>query len=252
MLRRTCFALGVMALVGSAVLAFGQDQRRGPSRGPAGGGSFFGGFGGTSRLLGVAEVQSELGMSDEQKGLIQDMLADLRQQQGGGFQGFQNLTEEERQKRFEEGRKKWEETARKTDEMTKMILEPKQYERLQQLQLQSEGPMALARPDMADKLGLSQEQRDKVREIMESARPDRSSFANWQDMSDAEREQARTKMRERFEKTRSDLTAVLIAAQKETWSKMQGKKFDFPQPNFAGRPGGDGRRDRGAARKNSE
>ena len=68
-----------------------QDQKKGQFRGGFGG---FGGPGGgfmanPADLLGIAEVQKELSVSDEQKGLIEDMVADLREQRRGLFSGFQ-------------------------------------------------------------------------------------------------------------------------------------------------------------------
>src|SRR2546427_9835552 len=87
MLRRTMAAGGTTLLVLAASVALAQQEksaqqqgaqeRRGPGRG---GSPFFGG----AALLGMPEVQKELAISDEQKGLIEDMQADLRQQMFGG------------------------------------------------------------------------------------------------------------------------------------------------------------------------
>jgi len=48
-------------------------------------------------------------------------------------------------------------------------------------------------------------------------------------MTDEERQQAMAKFRELQEKTNAEILAVLTSEQKETWTKLQGKKFDFPQ-----------------------
>jgi hypothetical protein len=195
----------------------------------------------------MPEVQKELAISDEQKGLIEDMQADLREQMRNVFgnpQELGNLSQEERQKRFEESRQKAEEMGKKTEEMLKMILEPKQLERLSQLRLQTEGVDAFRRDEIAEKLGLTQDQKDKIAKIQEESRPDPNAFRNFRDASEEERRQAFAQMRERREKAQADILAVLTASQKESWEKMQGKKFDFPQRGFGGgRPGGErGRR----------
>jgi hypothetical protein len=250
MLRRTVLLSGLVVLLAAATVAQAQDRR--PGRGGFGFSGFGGGFGASSsQLLGTPEVQKELGVTDEQKGLIEDMVADIREKMreafaGGGFQDFQNLSQEERQKRREENRKKGEEIQKKADEMVSMILEQNQLDRLQQLKLQREGVNAFSRDEVAQKLNLSQEQRDKIRKIREEAFPEPGSGGggqqNFQNMSDDERREFVTRMRERGEKMNTDILAVLTPDQKANWEKMQGKPFDFPQPQgFGGggrRPGG--------------
>src|SRR5437867_114744 len=248
MLRRTVFLSGFALAIAAASTVQAQDR---PQRPQGFGGGFGGGF--DVFLLATPEVQKELGVSDEQKGLIEDMMTDIRNQmqqggrnQGGagGFQNFQNLSDEERRKLFEEGRKRMEEFNKKADEMINMVLEPKQTDRFAQLRLQRAGVGAFNRPDIAEKLGLTQEQKDKMQKIQEAARPDPSAFASFRDMSEEERREAFTKMREKGEKANADVLNVLTAEQKETWTKIQGKKFEFPQqPGFGGfgggrRPGG--------------
>lgn len=245
-----------------AAVAQAQDARQNRGGFLGGGpGGFMGGGASGADLLGSPEVQKELSVTDEQKGLIEDMVADLREQRrssfsgGGGFQGFQNLSQEERQKLFDEMRKKGEELTKKSDEMVNMILEPKQADRLNQLKIQRAGAGAFAMPDIQKKLGLTDDQKENVRKILEEARPQFDGqafrgFQNFQNLSEEERQQAINKAREegekiqqRFEKAKTDLIALLTADQKTTWEKVIGKKFDFAQPpGFGGgrRPGGPG------------
>jgi hypothetical protein len=260
MLKRMIAVGGTVFLVLATSLAQAQEQKRerGQGRGQGRGGfgfAFGGGFGGpgggAGQLLGTPEVQKELGISDEQKGLIDDMLAGLReegQKVFGSFnpQDFQNLTDEERQKRREEVGKKFEELNKKTEENVAMILEPKQLDRLNQLRLQREGIRAFGRDDVAEKLGLSAEQREKINAIFESLRPDPSQFRNFnfQNLSDEDRAKLREQgeqMRQKGEQARTDIVNLLTPEQKEKWEAMQGKKFDFPPSRgFGGGPGGPG------------
>src|SRR5262245_32882365 len=133
MLRRTVVTLGTVALLLGASFAEAQTRGQGQRGQRPGGGQGFGqgGGGGVVRLLATPEVQKELGVNTEQKGLIDDMAKDLAasRPQGGNREDFQNLSQEERQKRFEEIRKQGEEREKKANDMAKMILEPKQFER---------------------------------------------------------------------------------------------------------------------------
>lgn len=243
MLWRKSLVLGMVMLVASASVALAQrpeGQQRGQRPGGQGGP---GGFGtGVTTLLAMPEVLKELGVSDEQKGLIDDMLKDLRPAGGGGGgnrQDFQNLSDEERRKRVDEFRKQSEERAKKADETAKLILEPKQFERLSQLRLQRESVTAMERADVAEKLGLTQDQKDKIAKIREASRSDRGGGgASNRNASQEERQKAFAEARERREKTNADILGVLTTQQKTSWEQMQGKKFDFPQPQQGRRPGG--------------
>ena len=205
---------------------------------------------GGGRVLAMPEVQKELGLSDEQKKRVDDLLKDLGMSEADR-KGLQALSKEERRERLKEAAKKSQENAGKTKEAVKSILDAKQLERFNQLVLQAEGVMALARPDVTEKLGLSQEQKDKLRGIAQNALPDQGSLADLKNATKEDRRAAFTKMREKSEKAKADALDVLTTEQKETWEKMQGKKFDFPLG-----PGGllDGARPKakGAAKKGGD
>src|SRR5580765_1772277 len=91
--------LAVCMLAGNVVFAQGFGRGRGGFGGMGGGGA--------GMLLGNPQVQKELKMNEDQVAKIgeiqREMFAGFGQ---GGGGGFQNLSDEERQKRFEEMRKK--------------------------------------------------------------------------------------------------------------------------------------------------
>jgi hypothetical protein len=239
----------------------GEQRKGGGGRGGFGffgGGGGFGGPGGTTSaamLLAIPEVRKELSITPEQEGLLDDLRADLQKEMEGMFGNFGNfreLSDEERQKRGEEFRTKMADLTKKTDEAVKMVLDEKQMPRLQQLQVQQEGPSALLRAEIADKLGLSDDQKGKLAEIQKKSTPDmRGAFRQGQ--SREEIEKVMTEMRERREKARADMVAVLSPDQKEKWEAMQGKKFEFPRPEFRfGGRGGSGGREGGEPRKKKD
>ena len=166
MLRRVVLIAGVVAVLGSvAATASAQGFRGGMS-----------GRGAGAMLLAMPEVQKELNLNDDQAKQVNTLLTDTREKLQSSFgrinfQELQNLSDEERQQRFNEMRKKAEEVTKGIDEKINQILDAKQTQRLSQLQLQREGAMALARPEVAKKLNLTEEQQAKIKQIQEAAHP---------------------------------------------------------------------------------
>jgi hypothetical protein len=225
-MKQMTLVVGIVFVLSSASIAVAQGERgqqRGRGQGPGSGI-------GVAGLLAMPEVQKELAVTADQKGLIDDLLSDLRGS-NRGRQDNQDVSREERQKRAEEQEKK-------TEDLLKTILEAKQVDRLNQLRLQREGASAMARAEIADALKLTQEQKEKIGKIRDESRTQRGQRGEArQETSREDRQKAAAEFRERREKTNADILAVLTADQKATWEKMQGKKFDFPPPQPR-RPGG--------------
>jgi Spy/CpxP family protein refolding chaperone len=215
-MKRLCLALCVASLLFGVQTA--SAQRPGGGRGGAGA---FGG--GTTALLASEAVQKELNIADEQREKIREIGRELRE--GAGQRGdFQNLSQEERQKRFAE----MQDRAKKADEKINAVLDAKQKERLEQLRLQREGASALAREEVADKVGLAAEQKEKIQKIQQEARGGAGGGQNFRDLSNEDRQKLFTEMRERREKAATEILGVLNAEQKEKFEKLKGAKFDFP------------------------
>jgi len=229
-------------LVCSALLlatpVFAQPGGGGGGRGGFGGGRGGFGGGGVSGLVRIAEVQKELGVTDEQKTEITKILEESRPMggAGGGFnrEEFQNLSQEERTKRFEEMRKAGEETAKKVEEKVKGVLNEQQWTRLSELRIQQQGIGALTRPEVAEKLALSEEQKKEIAKLNESLRP---QFGGPGGGGGGERQSREEAMAQR-EKTQKEILAVLSEDQKDSFEKMKGAKFEFPRPMFGGGQGG--------------
>jgi enterochelin esterase-like enzyme len=235
--RRTLFGGLFLLLLTSAVLAQ-QPPRRGPGGFGRGGFPRFG-FGARdaqaspTALLAIPEVRKELATTEGQNHQIDKALAGLQEQVRtlfGNFQELQDLPEEDRAKRFAEAGEKFQEAQRKAaDEIAAMLDQP-QVARLNQLRLQREGVAALNRTEVADQLGLSAEQREKLLAIQEEARQAGAAAGNFQEMSDDERREFFSKMQERRRKTEADMLLVLTADQQDKLTELKGAKFDFPAP----------------------
>jgi hypothetical protein len=203
-MKRFLMLAAVVAVVGVNSSAFAQQRGRG-------------GFdrGGAVSLLLIEEVQNELKITAEQKEQLEALRGSREDREA-----FQDLSREERQKRIAELTKKAEETV-------KTVLDAAQQKRLEELRIQREGAESLTRAEVAGKLGLEQAQKDKIKQIVESS--DSASDFDFQNATDEERQKYFAEVRERREKRNAELLAVLTEAQKETFQKLQGEKFTFPE-----------------------
>lgn len=238
----------VAVLAGLMLVAPALSQAQGPGGG--GGGrrmGLQGGNIGTAGLLRIEEVQKELGVTDEQKAELTKIMESMRNAGGpGGFnrEEFQKLSEEERAKKLEEVRKEGEERSQKADESVKALLKPEQWTRLSELRLQREGVRSWSREEVQTQLALTDEQKAKIKTLTEAQGQGFGAGGprNFQDMSDEERAKLREEMTARRDAFDKGMAEVLTPEQKETWAKLQGAKFEFPNRGFGGGQGGGRRR----------
>jgi hypothetical protein len=120
-------------------------------------------------ILLAPSVQKELKLSDEQKTKVYSFAKTATQKQrelmqtmalSGGNANPQMMMQAGMQIRQE------------IDQGLAKLLEPKQKERLDQIVLQAEGPLAVARPEVAAKIGLNEEQQQYVQQVMMQMRRD--------------------------------------------------------------------------------
>lgn len=230
----------LVAFTASSLMA----QEDGGQRRPRGFGGGFGFGGGLGGLVAMKEVQDELKLDADKVAALTKALEELRPQPGagGGFEGFRELSPEEREKRMAEFRKQMEETAKKVEEKIKTSVTDAQWKRLNELRLQREGASSLERADVAGQLKLSAEQKDKIKSLVSELRPQFGRRGG--DNGGGERPNFE-EMRARREKLTADIFAVLTPEQKEVYEGLKGAKFDFPERRPGG--GGDGRTRRPAA-----
>lgn len=217
-MARSVKAFGALVVVLTASAAWAQ---------PGGGRGFFGGPGRQQSgvmLLGIDEVRTELATTSEQNTKLEDLGRDVRAKAQDAFGDFQNQSEAERA----ESRKKLDEINKEADAKLAGILKPEQLDRLNQLKLQREGATAIARPEVADKLGLTKEQKDQAAKIVETYNS-QGNQRNFGDLSDEERQKYFAERQQQREKVQGELLALLNADQKTKWEQMQGKKFTFPE-----------------------
>jgi spore coat protein CotH len=202
-----------------------QEPRGGEPRGPGRGG-FRGGFnislgppgarpGSLATLLDAPEVQKELGIDDAQRKEIEKLQDEVREKMDALFRDFPPGPPPGDGPDDGDGprvdfRSKMEELNKQIDEKIAALLPEKQFDRLRQLRLQSEGAAALVRPEVADKLALTEEQRDKIRDIQE-----RGFTGFGPPQVDP--------------KDKADALALLSGDQKSKWESLIGAEVKLPE-----------------------
>lgn len=236
-----------MALVGLSAMAIATAEaqpQRGPQRGGQGGRPSGGGFRmGTSQLLNIEKVRTEVGISEEEWAQVQTLSERNREGMRERYAKLRELSEEERQA---EMKKMGEQRAKQLS----VILSDSKIARLKQIQLQMSGFNALGLPEVAEKLKLSAGQGEKLMAIRDKMREEtQQSMSGIRDLMSLSGEERMTQIRQRMDKVRqvqkdalkTAVDTVMTPSQKETWSEMTGKPFDigigdlFQGRGFSGR-----------------
>jgi Spy/CpxP family protein refolding chaperone len=252
--RLIAAGIALLMVVSTATAQNREGQGRG--RGGQGGGrGGFGGFGGdnTSMLLRNEKVQKELELSKDQVDQLtklaeetREAMADLRDQ------------DLDREKRTE---KATELTKKGTAKINEVLL-PHQQDRLKELRIQLAGNRALLQADVAEKLNLTSEQKEKLGELMPAfggfgagggrgrgegrgAGEGRGEGRGGEGRGEARGERPSEEERaKRTEERNKQVMDVLTSEQKDQYEKMKGKKTDITMQDlfqgFGGR-GGEGR-----------
>lgn len=229
----TLVALAVALMVPCVALAQGGGGRgfRGAG-GPAGGGMI--------GLLQSDEVRQELDLMDDQvdqlRAIGDDIRAQVRDELQGAFQGMGDLSPEERQQRIGEIRGKIDSIVSKSQGRLQEVLLPHQFERLKQIDLQARiqrgGAAALTEGELAETLGLTDQQKEQLRERSQEVQ-----------------QELQEKIQQLRVEARGKLMDVLTPEQRAKLESMLGADFAVPdQPGggrVIGRGGGRGGQGRG-------
>ncbi|MEN6449798.1 MAG: Spy/CpxP family protein refolding chaperone [Thermoguttaceae bacterium] len=226
--------LGLL-MAASLVLAQADGQQPG-ERGPKGGRARQERALGQLPLIAVEPVQKELKLSDEQKEKVKSLIEESSEAMRGHVAGWRDMSEEERKAKVAELRKKAAENVQKFEKGLAEILTPEQRERLHQLRLQltlkSDAAMALNAGDIAKALGLSQEQREKLKGIREATQKElQETVGALRDVPPEERREKFREISQKLGKLHEQATEkamqVLTPEQQQKLEKLKGKKFEI-------------------------
>jgi hypothetical protein len=188
-------------------------------------GSLSGGWGGVDLLL-HPRVQEELKLTSEQVEKARDLSSKLLDRQRVIFSQLEGLSSEARAMKARELAIELVEDGMKGVEA---IVNPEQFARFRQIDLQQRGASALLEPSLANTLRISNEQARQIRPILDhSILMMREALASARGDRRTSSEKIQVVRRETNEKA----IALLTEAQKATWNQMTGQPLDL---NPAGR-----------------
>jgi hypothetical protein len=207
-------------------------------RGPGGPGGW-----NASGLLRRSDVQADLGFTADQKKQLDEISAKFRDNRGprganaGGGTGAaedNSAAREARQKANEERNKAIE-----------AILTPAQTARLKEIKIQLQKNMAIMDPDVQAQLGLSEDQKAKIKDLQDKQQQAMQAVFTKMRNNEIDRDAGRDLMRKNGQIMNTELGKILTADQSAKLAAMGGKPFvSTEQPRqFGG--GGAGRRRNG-------
>jgi len=171
-------------------------------------------------LLISPRVREELNLTDDQ---VQRARTAARGAAEAHREQFQELRKGTPRERFERFSKLSRTVSGAIMKELDGILTPEQSQRLEQLALQFAGPAALTDAEFRDKLNLTDDQENQLREIGKDFR--KTVRALPRDLED--RDEARQKYRALWQETREKVDHILTSDQTAKWRELAGAPFDF-------------------------
>ncbi|MEX2286335.1 MAG: hypothetical protein WD648_04540 [Planctomycetaceae bacterium] len=210
-------ALGLAFVVTCVVVDTAEAQRggaRGRGRGPED----------MVTLAANEQVQKELAVTDEQKPQITKIAEAYRDELRQLSSGSESLSREERAKQRTEQAPKRQEIADKHEKELAGVLKEDQQKRLKEITIQVQGGRALLRPDVSAALKLSDEQKQKIKQVLDSQMERGAKvFADAQ----GDREALTKKLGELRKEIDTEAVAVLNKDQQTQFESMKGEKFEL-------------------------
>lgn len=213
----TCRDLGCYAVLSAVLLAISSS----PLLAQPGGRGGFGGGGDMGGLLRNDEIRRELEVTDDQLADLEAMGEDLRNEMRSMFEGMRDLSPEERQERFQTMRQDMEDIRADAEQRMGDILLPHQLARLKEINLQQQvrrgGLQGALQGQVADELGITDEQREQMVEKAQELQ-----------------QEMQAKIEEMRKEAQDELMSLLTADQRAKLESMMGSEFEMEQRTFGG------------------
>lgn len=119
------------------------------------------------RELRTEDVQQELQLSDQQKNKLRAIGEKYYNQSRQDWAELRGMSAEERRKKYAEIREKNAKRIKQIRKQVEQLLSADQLQRLTQINLRTRVPTALANPRVLDRLRVTEEQKRRLRQILE-------------------------------------------------------------------------------------
>ncbi|QYK56494.1 MAG: hypothetical protein KF733_03215 [Fimbriimonadaceae bacterium] len=203
------------------------------AQGRGGGGMMMGRGGGSTFLLQRPDVQADLKLTSDQKSKLDALQAKMRD----AMQGMRGNAGQggDRQAMMQEFAKMRQEN----DKAVKEILTPQQAKRLDELDIQIAGNGVLVRPEIQEKLGLSDDQKKQIADLQQRMFDTMRETMDRVQNQEIDREEAQAETQNLRKKNEEAMGAVLTAEQKAKLKELGGAPFKMdpnwrPQNRFGG------------------
>jgi beta-lactamase regulating signal transducer with metallopeptidase domain len=229
-------------IAGSAEAQVGDG--RGSGSGKSDGGTYVsgGGPGSVLRLIAYPEVQRDLGLDPEQVERIGQILDSLRASEQKSRDAARNVRGPESGRAMIERMKGLEKESEASRGQIEGILTPGQRDRLKQISLQNRGAEALLDPEIAEALGLTKAQQERLEKMREEGlQKERELMESVHALPVEKRKEAirsaiRKNAQVQDETAKQMLESVLDEPQKAKLKELQGAKLELA-PRYVPRSG---------------
>jgi formate dehydrogenase maturation protein FdhE len=174
---------------------------------------------GVSGLLLNKSVHQELKTTPQQQMAILRLLKELKEKYQKDIDDLKLLSQKERLPKTLE---LVDRVSAETLEGLAGTLDPRQLERLRQIDLQQRGPRAFANPDVQRRLALTDEQLARFKDMGTKAL---AEVVEGMQGGSTEGTEAMGKLAAARKKVMGEILAALSAEQKKTWADLTGKPF---------------------------
>lgn len=221
-------------------VAVGTADAQGQGRGRGGFGFGFGT--GPLQLCVNEDVLKDIKATDEQKTKLADWVKEAQPKMREKM--TEKLQDVPMEERFQKMAAVQAELNKELWKDVEGVLKPEQVTRVKQIGLQAMGVRAFSDKDTAEKLKLSDEQKEKIKTLTDDMQKEtmelgQGLFTQGQPPDQEKMQEFQKKSAELTKKTFDKVKEVLKDDQKKTWTEMIGKEFDVAKlrPAF-GRRGG--------------
>lgn len=177
----------------------------------------------SSFLLMRIDVRDDLALTDEQKDKLKDLQDSFQKKMMENFQAMRNNGGGGNR---DEMRATMEKMGKEADAEVAKILTPEQGKRLNEIKLQVGGGRALMQEDVAKELGLTAEQKAKMKSLTEQADAANRSVFEKARNGEISREQIQETMEKNSKALDTEFDKLLTASQKTKLAEMKGKPFE--------------------------